>query len=91
MMLLCADGAIGEAVLAGMKEVRSLHGSPGAGVAAAALWAKLYSRFLRSLVPSMIIADSADGSPSGTQDVTAPGQSDQSMTMSAEHAIEPAA
>jgi hypothetical protein len=77
---------IGEAVLAGMREVRCLRGSTSAGAAAAALWAKLYSRFLRSLVPSMIIADSVDVPPNGTLDATDPGQSDQSMSMSAEHA-----
>jgi hypothetical protein len=79
---------IGEAVLAGMREVQSLRGAPGAAAAASALWTKLYSRFLRSLVPSMMMADAADASPSGTQDATAPNHSDQSMTMSAEHAVE---
>ncbi len=88
---MCADGVIGEAVLAGMREVQALRGQNGVEAAAAAnanaLWAKLYSRFLRSLVPSMmILLDSPEGSGAAgnAQEFSAPNNSDQSMTMSAD-------
>jgi hypothetical protein len=50
-----ADGLIGEAILRGMRHVQR--------VPTEAVWPKMFSRFLRSLVPSMIIAESGTVSP----------------------------
>lgn len=60
------DGLIGEAVLRGMRHVQRIPTD--------AIWPKVYSRFLRSLVPAMIIAESGSGGVSPANEVAMVGR-----------------